>query len=306
MGSPARRPGAGGRGPPIPPRAAPRPAGWDAVSASDPEGPSSHRAGEVDAAGPGDTGGRPDGGGSGADDDEVDLSKKPVLEWTNHDWERWISSPSTPLPAADSDRDHPRWETPPTGTPPADAKGTPASEAAASPAAASPAAAPPADTRGAAAAEADTEGAAASEAAAAGGRALAVSPEGPGAGQPGDDDWTAAGDHPWWGSSPERADEAAHDLDPPTRVVPPVAMPAEPTRSSADDRVARPRPARPHQLPRAGAEGLAARPALSLRDHRVRSALSLLGLAVVVGTVAAALIVVGVLAISVALRQAVG
>jgi len=204
----------------------------------------------------------------------VDLSQKPVLEWTTEDWERWISGPA---PAADA-----------------------------------PAVAPPVAGTGS---------------------VTPRTPEHPAPDGHEDDDWMAAGDHPWWGSASDPVEDAGADVadripvedaaadvadripvedagavaEPPTRVEPGVAPPAGPARP-AGGRVPPPAPSRPVPPGRPPARGDLAprRPAVSFSSHRVRSALGLLGLAVAVGTMAAALIIVGAVVINVALRQAVG
>ena len=52
----------------------------------------------VDPDPPDGDGGTGDAGPASADDSQEDLSQKPVLEWTNEDWARWVDSPDLALP----------------------------------------------------------------------------------------------------------------------------------------------------------------------------------------------------------------
>ena len=240
-------------------------------------GPPSHGDGPA----PG-TGGGADGANTGSL-----LPDKPILEWTEADWARWIASP--PRPADD---------------------GPPAQAAGEDPGGAAEVAAEERGEPGvqATATESDHAGNGAGSGEAPGPafaarREQAVPAEGAPAG---------AEEREWWEQSPPPPERDVRPDAAPTRSVTGLTAPMPP--------VAPPRPAgpaaatrSPGRTPSRGAPATGVRPTppraqpvVIEQTHRVRSALGLLGVAVLVGTIVAGLITVALFAVSVALRRAVG
>lgn len=322
--------------------------------------------------GGGDTGGA--GETPAESTDRGDLSQKPVLEWTNDDWARWVDSPGLALPHDDEpeEQGEGRDEPVPATAPPAEAAYEPAPGAPPEPPGpewvrlleeVAPAGA--ADVVEPAPVEPGRDGAPGDEGDGAevdeelaptgewflaldegddepgGGPAIVTGtfpvarPPAAGETEPAapwtDEEWAEVEEHPWWQSAPEPDPATARmvaveiPLEPepavearvepvlaplpaapsaPEPLVPPFPLspPKEPAPPAPPTRITRPAPARP--------AGGTTRPGPAVyideTSHRVRAAFSLLGVAVLVGTVMAGLITIIVFAISLALRQAVG
>ncbi|HET7490132.1 MAG TPA: hypothetical protein VFJ85_19570 [Acidimicrobiales bacterium] len=242
------------------------------------------------------------------------LDAKPVLEWTNEDWARWIETAEpVGLPAPETAREEPPEQEPVdhgAGDEPAPDEAVEAEpQAAVEPEAEDPEPrAAPVETTEASPVAASTDN---------GTDEAAEVPTPPADDDAGEPDWGGVAEHPWWTSAPAPDEHATAVLATPSVASTPTATrvdepaPLQPVARPAQPAVRRPAAAKPKPKPaRARARPAPARARKRRPDdegeHRVRSALGLLGMAVMTGAILAALITVAVVAVSLVVQRALG